>query len=650
LPRLLAVTGVSNVAVWGERLPQLQVQVDPERIAVAGVTLQEVVAAARGAVASGGGGIVDTSSQRLAARVVPGVTTAGDLGAAAVRYTPMGAAPVRLRDVAEVIEAPGIPIGDASFDASPGLLLIAEKHPWANTLDVTEGIEAELAALAPTLGDAVVDSTIFRPASFVERAVSNLTHAIVVGCGLVAGLLVVLLFDVRRAVISLIALPLSVIAALVVLALREQVLDTMVLTGLVLALGEVVDDAIIDVENIGRRLREERATERPRSAFRVVLAASLEVRSAVVVASVIVALAFVPVLFIGGTAGSFFRPLALSYILAVGCSLAVALTVTPALCLALLARGAPRRESPVAGWLRSRYERLLPRLVGRPAVACATLVVLAGCAGLAFPRFGEDLMPKFRESDFLMHWILEPGASLDDVRSSVERLERDLLGMPGIRNCASHIGRAELGDETVGANFAEVWLSIDRTADSSALLHRIEERIRNYPGVQRDVLTYLTERIEEILSGASAPTVLRIFGPDLHRLRAAASSARDFVARIPGVKDARVESQVDVPQVEVRPRPEDLARLGVDATALSEFVELVLRGVVVGEVIRGQQVLPVVVRGSDELPSHPLAIADMKVVGGCGAVRVADVADVVVAPAPNVIQRERASRRIDVLL
>ncbi|MBK6940928.1 MAG: efflux RND transporter permease subunit [Planctomycetes bacterium] len=650
LPRLLAVPGVSNVAVWGERLPQLQVQVDPDRLGAAGVTLPEIVAAARGAVASGGGGIVDTSSQRLAARVVPGVTSAKDLGAAAVRYAPGGVAPVRLRDVTDVFEAPGPPIGDATFNGAPGLLLIAEKQPWSNTLDVTRGIEAELAALAPTLGDAVVDSTIFRPASFVERALRNLTHAVLVGCGLVAALLLLFLFDVRRAVISLTAIPLSVLGALVVLCLRGHVIDTMVLTGLVLALGEVVDDAIIDVENIGRRLREERAKERPRSAFRVVLAASLEVRSPVVIASLIVTLVFVPVLFIGGTAGAFFRPLAVSYMLAVGSSLAVALTVTPALCLVLLGRRKERRESPIADWFRTVYERLLPRLVRRPVLAGATLVVLAGGASLALPSFGEDLMPKFHETDFLMHWILEPGASLDEVRRSVERLEGELLGIPGVRNCASHIGRAELGDEPVGANFAEVWLSIEETADVSALLHQIEERIKSYPGIQRDVLTYLTERIEEVLTGAGASTVLRIYGPDLHRLRTAAQSAREAVARIPGVKSARVESQVEVPQIEVRPRPEDLARLGVTATALSEVVDLMLRGVVVGEVVREQQVLPVVVRGLQRLPNHPLAIADAKLVGSGGMVRVGDVADVVVAPAPNVIQREKASRRIDVLL
>lgn len=650
LPRLLAVPGVSNVAVWGERLPELQVQVDPDRLGAAGVTLPEVIAAARSAVPSGGGGIVDTSSQRLAARVVPGVTTAKDLGAAAVRYAPGGVAPVRLRDVTEVSEASGPPIGDATFNGAPGLLLIAEKQPWANTLDVTRGIEAELTALAPSLGDAVVDSTIFRPASFVERALRNLSEAVLVGCGLVAALLLVFLFDVRRAVISLIAIPLSVLGALVVLCLRGQVIDTMVLTGLVLALGEVVDDAIIDVENIGRRLREERAKEHPRSAFKVVLAASLEVRSAVVIASLIVTLVFVPVLFIGGTAGAFFRPLAVSYMLAVGSSLAVALTVTPALCLVLLARRKERTESPIADWLKARYERLLPRLVRRPVFAGVMVVALAGGASLALPTFGEDLMPKFHETDFLMHWVLEPGASLDEVRRSVERLEAELLAIPGVRNCASHIGRAELGDEAVGANFAEVWLSIEETVDVSDLLHQIEELIQSYPGIQRDVLTYLTERIEEVLTGAGASTVLRIYGPDLHQLRTTAQSARDAIAKIPGVKSARVESQVEVPQIEVRPRPEDLARLGVTASALSEVVDLMLRGVVVGEVVRGQQVLPVVVRGSQRLPNHPLAIKDARLAGSCGSVRVSDVAEVALAPAPNLIQREQASRRIDVLI
>src|SRR6185295_4168700 len=334
-PRLMAVPGVANVAIWGQRDRQFQVIVDPERLKAHDVTLGTIEKAAAEAVTLEGGGFVDTPNQRLAVRQQVGIYDAEDLGNVKVDFR--AGTPLRLRDVADVIESYPPPIGDAVIGVlgsdrnEPGLLLIVEKQPWGNTLEVTHKVEAALKALAPGLKDLEIDPTIFRPATFIERSLHNLGFAMAVGCGLVVVILFVFLFDWRTAIISLTAIPLSLIAAALVLHFRGGTMNTMVIAGLVIALGEVVDDAIIDVENILRRLQLNRESNHPQSPFQVVLAASLEVRSAVVYASLIVTLVFVPILFLDGLAGSFFRPLAIAYILAILASLLTALTVTPAL-------------------------------------------------------------------------------------------------------------------------------------------------------------------------------------------------------------------------------------------------------------------------------------------------------------------------------
>ena len=343
----------------------------------------------------------------------------------------------------------------------------------------------------------------------------------IIGCVLVIIILVSFLFDWRTAVISLTAIPLSLIAATLVLTAMGATLNTMVIAGLVIAMGEVVDDAIIDVENIVRRLRLNRASPRPRSAFRVVLDASLEVRSAVVYASLIVILVFVPVFFLEGLSGSFFRPLALAYVLAILASLLVALTVTPALSLLLLTGASERRrESPLVRVLKAMYGAILPPLTRRPGWA---LFILAGAfvaTGWAPLGLGQEFLPDFQESDFLMHWIEKPGTSLEAMRRVTVNVSKELRGVPGVRNFGSHIGRAEVADEVVGPNFTELWISVDPKGDHAAILGKVQGVVNGYPGLYKDVQTYLKERIKEVLTGAGATVVVRLFGPDMTVLRA----------------------------------------------------------------------------------------------------------------------------------
>ncbi|WP_459663088.1 efflux RND transporter permease subunit, partial [Novosphingobium sp. 11B] len=650
-PRLMAVPGVANVAVWGQRDRQLQVLVDPDRLRASGVTLAEVRAAAGDAVLVGGGGFVDTPNQRIAVQQAGMVQDAAQLGQAIVRQS--GNAPVRLSDVARVIDGHAPPIGNAIIDDVPGIMLIVEKQPTANTLEMTRAVEAAIAELKPGLTDVKIDTTIFRPATFIERSIDNLTRALLIGCALVAAVLFLFTRDWRQAVISLTAIPLSLLGAGLVLLWSGATINVMVIAGLVIALGEVVDDAIIDVENIARRLRLNREAEHPKPAFEVVLAASLEVRSAVVFASLIVMLVFLPIFFLGGLAGTFFQPLAIAYVLAIGASLLVALTVTPAMCLLLLPRAplTEERDTRFVGWLKGRYARILPRAVVRPRAAIGVVAGGLLLSGLGYMTFKDQFLPDFRETDFLMHFVEKPGTSIEAMDRITIRASKELRSIPGVRNFGAHIGRAEQADEVVGPNFTELWISLDEKADYDGSVAKIKEVVDGYPGLFRDVLTYLRERIKEVLTGAGATVVVRIYGPEQEELRAAGQRVRDAVSGIPGVADLKLESQVLVAQLRIRPRPEDLGRFGLTAGEVRRQAQTLVAQQKVGEIYRDQRAFDVALWGEPAVRGNIHALRDLMIQSPAGApVRLADIADVEVVPAPNEVKRENGQRRLDVTL
>jgi CzcA family heavy metal efflux pump len=674
-PKLMSVPGVANVAVWGQRDKQFQVLVDPDRLRANNVTLDQVTRAAGDAVVLQDGGFVDTPNQRLAVRHLSPVLDPEDLARTVVDFR--GGAPVRLGDVSDVRIGSPPPIGDAIINDGPGLLLIVEKQPDANTLELTRRVEAAIEALRPGLKDVEIDPTIFRPATFIERAIDNLKKALVIGCVLVAVILVVFLFDWRTAVISLTAIPLSLVAALLVFSYSGATINTMVLAGLVIALGEVVDDAIIDVENIARRLRLAGGGRQPpegtgapegtvdlfaepapapRSPFRIVLDASLEVRSAVVYASLIVVLVFVPVFFLDGLAGAFFRPLALAYVVAIAASLLVALTVTPALSYLLLTgRKRQAREAPLTRLLKRGYRAVLPALVARPWVCLAALVAAFVLTALAALRLGQEFLPSFQETDFLMHFVEKPGTSIEAMDRVTLQASRDLRalrdghGTQIVRNFGSHVGRAEVADEPVGPNFTELWISIDPGDDYRGAVKKVEEVVYAYPGLYRDVLTYLRERIKEVLTGASATIVVRLYGPDHAALRAKAKEVEAAMKDVPGVTNLKVEPQVLVAQVEVRLLPEAAQRFGLTAGHVRRAATTLLKGQKVGEVFEGQKKFDVMVWGEPPTRADLSAVRALPIDTPVGVqVRLGDVAEVRVVPAPNEIRRENASRRLDV--
>ncbi|MEG8051945.1 efflux RND transporter permease subunit [Sphingomonas aurantiaca] len=651
-PRLMAVPGVANVAVWGQRDRQLQVLIDPDRLRASGVTLAEVRAAAGDAVLVGGGGFVDTPNQRLAVQQAGTVQTAADLKQAIVKQA--GEAPVRIGDVARVVDGFNVPIGNAIIDDGPGIMLIVEKQPTANTLELTRAVEAAFDELKPGLKDVKVDTTIFRPATFIERSIDNLTRALMIGCALVAAVLFLFTRDWRQATISLVAIPLSLLGAGLMLLWSGATINVMIIAGLVIALGEVVDDAIIDVENIARRLRLNRESADPKPAFAVVLAASLEVRSAVVFASLIVMLVFVPIFFLGGVAGTFFQPLAIAYVLAIGMSLLVALTVTPAMCLLLLPNAplTEERDTRIVAALKRRYIGFLPWVVGRPVLAVGIVAGGLLLAGVGYATFKDQFLPDFRETDFLMHFVEKPGTSIEAMDRITIRASKELRSIPGVRNFGAHIGRAEQADEVVGPNFTELWISLDENADYDASVKRIKEVVEGYPGLYRDVLTYLRERIKEVLTGAGATIVVRIYGPDQAELRAAGARVRDAIGGIQGVSDLKLESQVLVPQIRIRPRPAELARLGLTAGEVRRQAQALVAQTKVGEIYRDQRAFDVAVWGEPRVRNSVHALRDLMIQAPVtGApVRLGDIANIEIAPAPNEVKRENGQRRLDVTM
>src|SRR5690349_1895592 len=499
--RLLRVPGVANVAIWNERLKLMAVLAEPSKMRAAGVSLDQVMQTTSDAVDSGllrfstgavigTGGAVETPNQRLSVRNVLPVVTANDLAQAPVAETRAGS--VRLGDVATVAVEHQPRIGDAIIDGKPGLLLVVEKLPWANSLEMTAGVEQALRELQPGMPGINFDTHVFQQADFVKLAISNLTQALVLGFLLVVVILALFLFEWRGALISLLTIPLSLIATMLVLYWRGATINTMTLAGIVIALGAVVDDAIIDVENITRRLREERLGGGSRSTASVILSACHEVRSPIVYATLILVAAALPVFLLVGLTGAFFKPLVLSYTLAMAASMVVALTVTPALALLLL-HGAhiERRKSPLVGWLQRIYTAGLSRIIVRPLAAYVTVAAITILGAAVYPQLGQSLFPGFAERDFLIHWVAPPGTSAAEMERSTTRISRELLAIPGVQSAGAHIGQALPGEEVAGVNLGEIWVSLAPSADYTRTLDRIHSVTNGYPGLVREVQTYL---------------------------------------------------------------------------------------------------------------------------------------------------------------
>lgn len=647
-PRLMSVPGVANVAVWGQRDKQLQVLVNPEKLRASGITIAQILKSTSDASSIEAGGFVDSPNQRIAIRHTNLKTQPEDLAKTVVDFK--NGAPIILGDIAEIVIGYPPPIGDAVINHGDGLLLIVEKHPNANTIEVTNNIEAAIAELKPGLQDLDIDSTIFRPATFIERAIQNLQHALLLGALMVALILMIFLRNKRAAFISICAIPLSLISAVLVLTAFNISMNTMVIAGLVIALGEVVDDAIIDVENIIRRLKLNQLLDSPKSKLDIIVAASLEVRSAVVYATMIVMVVFLPVLFLDGIAGAFFKPLATAYLLAILASLLVALIVTPALSFILLDADSEEKELQLITWLNAQYRHLLYKVLLKPKKVIIITLAAFLSTGVSALFLGSEFLPAFKETDFLMHFLERPGASIEQMKKMTKRASHDLLAIPGVRNFGAHIGRAEVADEVVGPNFTELWISIDPEVNYEKTVAKIKDTMHGYSGIYTDVQTYLKERSKEVLTGSSASIVVRLFGQDLTVLRKQAESIRSTMQTVDGIAELKIEPQVLVPQIEIRLKQDAAQRYGINTNDIRQVTSMVLKGIKVGEAYKSQQKVDVVVIGDTDSKVDITAVQQLPINSPFGAqLSIQDVADVYFVGMPNEIKHEAVSRRIDII-
>ncbi len=607
-PRILATPGVAKVAVFGGEVRQLQVLVDPLRLRARGLSLADVADAAGRATNVRGAGVLDDPNQRIVVRSEGQLHTPAALGGSVLRAA--AGSVLRLRDVATVREGPETKFGDGSINGGPGIVLVVSGQLGSNTKEVASAVEQVLHGLDPAISaeGLVLHPDLFRPSAFIDLAIHNITIALLVGAVLVAGVLLLFLFDLRAAAISLTAIPLSLLAAIIVLDGFGFSINTLTLGGLAIALGEVVDDAIIDVENITRRLRQNRNLPRPRPVLDVVLDASLEVRHSVVYATFVVALVFAPVLTMSGLQGALFQPLGIAYILATLASLAVALTVTPALTLVLLgARPPASHESVVLRAIRVSFERRLHALLGHPRlVAAGTGVICVAAIGLV-PFFGSAFLPDFREGHYVVHMAAVPGTSLEESVRLGRIVSKAIAEDPRVHAVAQRAGRAELSEDTWGTHYSEIEVELNplegeaaRTFEDSLRAH-----LEGFPGVSFAIRGFLTERIEETLTGSTAEVVVRLYGDDLDSLDLAARRVARLARSVPGASDVLYDPPPVVPGVTVVLRPDALAQAGLVGDDVLRDIETATRGTRVGQTFEGSRATDVVVLLQPEARARP---------------------------------------------
>lgn len=677
-PRLMGVPGVANVAIWGMRDQQLQVQVDPERLRDRDVTLDQVVSTAGNAQVfsplshlegstPGTGGFIETPQQRMQVRnIFERLADPAELGKVPVEGT---RGRLRLADVSNIKVDHQPLIGDAVVNDTDGLLLVVEKFPGANTLEVTKGVEEALETLRPGLTGMQTDSSVFRPATFIQEASDNIRLALVIGGALLAAMLVAFLLQWRTVLVALVAIPLSLVTAALVLDLLGHSFNAISFAGLAVAAALVIDDAVVAAENIARRVRAARELADAPPMATTVLEATRETGGPLAFATLIVLLAIVPVAVMEGRPGAFFEPLVLAYALAVAAAMLVALTVTPALSLLLLSRSKrPRRESPLLKRPSGRYLAALSRLLGRPRRVFAAAAVCAVVGLAALPLLDSSLIPSFKDRDVLVKLEGEPGTSNPRMTRIASAVSRELRSIPGVDNVGAHVGRAVTGDQIVDVNSSEVWVSVSPGANYDETVENINDAVRRVAGVDRDVATYTTQKIRDVgalnegrnavtgndlnvLTGSDKPLVVRVYGQDLDVLRREADKVRAVVADVDGVVDPRVALPAAQPTLQIEVDLARAQRHGVKPGDVRRAEATLLQGLQVGSVFDDQKVFDVIVQGTPETRSSVAAVRNLLIDRPDGGhVRLGQVADVRVAPTPGVIQRESVSRRVDVEL
>ena len=594
-PQILAVPGVAQAQIFGGEVHERQIEIDPAKLAASGFTLDDVLATAKHATALIGGGYLETPTQRIVIQAQAPGASIDALGGAVLGTR--GGLPVRLDDVATVREGSQPRFGDALIAGKPGILIETSTQFGANTLDVTRALEERLDALAPALAKQGVQyhPALLRPASFIESAIEKLRNSLLIGATLVVTLLLITLRDWRGALVSFSAIPLALLTTVWILESLGMSLNTMTLGGLVVALGVVVDDAVIDVENI---LRRRRTAIRDVNINELFLSASLEVRRPVFYATAAVAVAFLPILMMSGLQGAFFRPLSIAFLLAVGLSLLVAMSATPALCVLVMANQQPKSEARFLQHLKRRQLRAITWLNERPRTLVA-IVVLSGLAGIiCLPLLGARLLPDFRENYLIAHASLRPGISLAETTRIGERISKNLIAIPGIKSIAEQIGRAENGQDPDAPNKSEFEVQIDPEQGHRA--SEIDADIRavfaDFPNQLVEIYSVLAERIGETLAGESAPFSISVIGSDLDADDRVGAQIVDVLRSLPDTANTRLTVPAREVELHLELLPQQLAIHGLLAADVLQSVNAAFHGTVAAELNQADRSVPVAVR------------------------------------------------------
>lgn len=644
-PRLLAANGVARANVFGGERRRIEVRADPARLYARGLSLNDLKTAVEHAIAVNAGGFADTPNQRILIEPGKSAASAGEIANGVLASGPGGT--VRIGDVAQVMDGVVPPVGDALIMGRPGVLMTLSSQYGANTLEATRALEKALAEVTPALErqGVKVYPALHRPANFVETALRGITGDLLVGALMIAAVLLLFLRDLRVTLIAFVSIPLSLLAALIVLDQAGETINTMTLGGLAVALGVVIDDAIVDIENIVRRLRG--VTDA--SARREIIArASLEVRGPVVYATFVLALTMVPVILLGGLQGAFFRPLGLAFLLAVLASLLVALTVTPVLALLLLGNTEPHEEPAFLHRAKVRHARLVERLGRHPNAVAGGVVAIGLVAALVAGLFGNELLPAFRERHYVMQVNGPPGVSFGWMRQTGERLSRRLLAIPQVLSVEEQAGRAEAGEDTWPPNRGEFHIRLKPVsgAEEDRALAAIRQALAETPAMTGEVTTFLGDRISESLTGETAAVTVGVQGADLDTLDRVAGQVAAALRNAPGMTDVQVKTVPGTPALGVTLDPARMALHGVTNADAGDAIRVTFAGIDAGEIAWPDRTVPVAVTVAPEGQRDPEALGQALVRSATGgAVPLSAIASIGLGSGRQSIVHEGGERR-----
>lgn len=651
-PAILATGGVSNVTIIGGDYKQYQVLADPVRMEMYGVTMGELEAAAASMCVNVGAGVVRDFGNEYNLRGMGRSNDVDELGSTVVKVN--GDVSVRVADVADVVIAPAVKQGYASLNATPAIILSISKQPNVNTLSVTENIERNLEEIAKSLpADVKLDTKIFRQADYIQSSVNNVGSSLVEGAICVILVLFLFLTSLRTTFISLLAIPLSLLGTIIVLYLLGMDINTMTLGGMCIAIGSLVDDAIIDVENVYKRLRQNHRLpkEEQKSAFKLVFEASSEIRASIIHATLIIMVTFTPLFFLSGLEGRMLKPLGIAYLIALVMSLIVAMTVTPLLCKMMLSGkgylSKNEKQNWVDKWLLSSYRSSLEWVLARAKVVVAALLLLFAVCLFLFTQMGRSFLPEFNENALTIAAVSRPGVSLEESNKIGAVIETELLQVPEVVSTARRTGRGELDEHSQTSNGAEIDVNFVLGERSKAeFLADVRARLATVPGVVTSVGQPLEHRIDHMVSGTQADLAIKIFGPDLSTLFRKGTEIKELLKAFPEVVDVNVEQQVETPQLQIRADREKLALYGITMEEFNSFVEASFPGKKVGSVYEEERSFDLIIRLNKDYTESMEGVKRALIDTPDGKVALDDVASIVSVGGPGSISRENVQRKV----